>query len=48
LAEQVAREAGVRLVEGLYTGALGPAGSEGETYDGMMRADVRLIVGALR
>ncbi len=48
LAEQVAREAGVRLAEGLYTGALGPAGSAGETYDGMMRADVRLIVGALR
>ena len=48
LAEQVAREAGVRLVEGLYTGALGSLGSEGETYDGMMRADVRLIVGALR
>jgi ABC-type Zn uptake system ZnuABC Zn-binding protein ZnuA len=48
LAEQVAREAGVRLVEGLYTGALGEAGSEGETYEGMMRANVRLIVGAWR
>ena len=47
LAEQVAREAGVRLVEGLYTEALGEVGSEGETYEGMMRSDVRLIVEAL-
>ncbi|HEX6288086.1 MAG TPA: metal ABC transporter substrate-binding protein [Herpetosiphonaceae bacterium] len=48
LAEQVASEAGVKVVTTLYTDALGPAGSEGDTYIKMMRFDVRQIVEALK
>lgn len=47
LLEQVAAEAGVAVVASLYTDALGPVGSEGETYLSMMRFNVATIVGAL-
>jgi ABC-type Zn uptake system ZnuABC Zn-binding protein ZnuA len=48
LLEQVAEEAGVRVVGPLYTDALGPPGSPGDTYIGMMRYNVQLVVEALR
>lgn len=47
LLQQVADEAGVKAVTTLYTDALGPAGSEGETYEKMMRFNVLAIVAAL-
>ncbi|MBM3685318.1 MAG: zinc ABC transporter substrate-binding protein, partial [Actinobacteria bacterium] len=49
-AEVIAREAGCRIVSGedaLYSDALGPAGSPGATYVGMMRHNTRVIVEAL-
>ena len=49
-AETVAREAGVRVVTGqdaLYGDGLGPAGSDGATYLGMMKHNTNTIVGAL-
>jgi ABC-type Zn uptake system ZnuABC Zn-binding protein ZnuA len=49
-AATVAREAGVRVVAGpdaLYGDGLGPAGSDGATYLGMMRHNTDTIVGAL-
>jgi ABC-type Zn uptake system ZnuABC Zn-binding protein ZnuA len=48
LAEQVAAEAGVKVVTTLYTDALGASGSEGDTYIKMMRYDVEQIVEALK
>jgi ABC-type Zn uptake system ZnuABC Zn-binding protein ZnuA len=48
LTEQVAREAGVTVVRTLYTDALGPDGSDGDTYLRMMRANVSAMVEALR
>jgi ABC-type Zn uptake system ZnuABC Zn-binding protein ZnuA len=48
LAQQIAREAGVRVYSTLYADTLGPAGSPGETYVTMMRYDTDLIVAALR
>ncbi|MCC7449495.1 MAG: zinc ABC transporter substrate-binding protein [Anaerolineae bacterium] len=47
LAQEIARQTGVTVVQALYTDALGAAGSPGETYLGMMRANVRAIVEAL-
>jgi ABC-type Zn uptake system ZnuABC Zn-binding protein ZnuA len=47
LLTQVADEAGVKVVASLYTDALGPAGSDGETYLKMMRYNVSTIVTAL-
>jgi manganese/iron transport system substrate-binding protein len=47
LAEQVAQDTGVRLVQ-LYTGSLGGPGSGAETYIDMMRYDVTAIVQALK
>ncbi len=47
LLQQVADEAGVKAVTTLYTDALGPVGSEGETYEKMMRSNVLTIVAAL-
>jgi len=44
----IAAEAGVQLAPTLYTDALGPPGSPGETYDGMMRSNVMTIVDALK
>ncbi len=45
---QVAQEAGVTLAPALYTHGLGPAGSGAETYIGMIRYNVGIIVEALR
>ena len=47
LMASIAAEAGVTLAPTLYTDALGPAGSPGETYEGMMRSNVTTIVDAL-
>jgi ABC-type Zn uptake system ZnuABC Zn-binding protein ZnuA len=47
LAERLAQDTGIRLVF-VYTGSLGEAGSPGNTYLAMMRANVAAIVGALR
>jgi zinc/manganese transport system substrate-binding protein len=46
--QQIARDAGVKVVTELYTDALGPQGSPGETYLKMMRFNVDAIVGALK
>src|SRR5215216_1198673 len=46
-AETIAREAGVKVVEGedaLYGDSLGPAGSDGDTYLKMIRHNTRTIV----
>jgi zinc/manganese transport system substrate-binding protein len=48
LMEQIANEAGVTLAPSLYTDALGPAGSEGDTYLKMMHYNVNVIVEALK
>jgi ABC-type Zn uptake system ZnuABC Zn-binding protein ZnuA len=47
LMESIAAEAGVSLAPPLYTDALGPPGSPGETYMGMMQSNVTTIVDAL-
>jgi zinc/manganese transport system substrate-binding protein/manganese/iron transport system substrate-binding protein len=47
LVRQVAREAGVKVVDDLYGDSLGTPGSAGGTYIGMMREDTRKIVDAL-
>jgi ABC-type Zn uptake system ZnuABC Zn-binding protein ZnuA len=47
LMESIATEAGVALAPPLYTDALGPPGSPGETYIGMMQSNVTTIVDAL-
>ena len=44
LLRQVADEAGVSVVASLYTDALGPPGSDGDTYLKMMRYNVATIV----
>ncbi|HKZ70227.1 MAG TPA: zinc ABC transporter substrate-binding protein [Anaerolineales bacterium] len=44
LLRQVADEAGVAVTASLYTDALGPAGSDGDTYLNMMRYNVQTIV----
>lgn len=46
--ETIAKEAGVKLVPELYTDALGPQGSEGETYIKMMRFNTTTMVTALK
>jgi ABC-type Zn uptake system ZnuABC Zn-binding protein ZnuA len=48
LAEELANEAGVEIVDTLYTDSLGDAGSGGDTYIGLIQTDTRLIVEALR
>lgn len=48
LEEQLAKEAGVKVVSNLYGDNLGAAGSGADTYIGMMETDTRLIVEALR
>lgn len=45
--EQVGRAAGARVAPTLFTDALGPAGSEGATYEKLMRHNVRVMVEAL-
>ena len=47
LAQAVSSEAGVELVR-IYSGSLGAEGSGAETYIGMVRTNVTLIVDALR
>ena len=41
-------EAGVTVVDDLYGDSLGPSGSDGATYVGMMQANTGKIVAALR
>jgi manganese/iron transport system substrate-binding protein len=48
LIREIAREAGVEIGGRLYSDSMGPAGSAGETYIGMMRENVLTIVHALR
>ena len=48
LAEQIAQEAGVKVVTNLYTDSLGAPGSDGDTYIKMMRYDTLTIVNALK
>jgi manganese/iron transport system substrate-binding protein len=48
LEEQLAKEAGVKVVSNLYGDTLGEPGSGADTYIGMMETDTRLIVEALR
>jgi ABC-type Zn uptake system ZnuABC Zn-binding protein ZnuA len=48
LMASIAAEAGVQLAPTLYTDALGPKGSPGETYEAMMRSNVTTIVASLR
>jgi manganese/iron transport system substrate-binding protein len=45
---EIARETGVKIGGELYSDSMGPAGSAGETYIGMMRENVLLIVRALQ
>jgi len=47
LLDQVATEAGVKVIASLYTDALGPPGSEGDTYVKMVRYNVTTVVNAL-
>lgn len=47
LMESMASEAGVALAPTLYTDALGEEGSDGDTYENMIRANVTTIVTAL-
>lgn len=48
IAEQLARDTGVTIVEGLYADSLGPAGSGAETVDGMLLFNARKIAEALK
>lgn len=48
LVNQVAREAGVSVVDDLYGDSLGEASSDGGTYIGMMRSNTEKIAGALK
>jgi ABC-type Zn uptake system ZnuABC Zn-binding protein ZnuA len=45
---KIAEEAGVKIVPTLYTDAIGPAGSPGQDYLGLMRFNVKTIVEALQ
>jgi zinc/manganese transport system substrate-binding protein len=48
LAEQLAHDAGVKVVDTLYGDSLGEPGTPAATYDGMMRYDTDTIVKALK
>ena len=48
LAEQIGRDAGVKVVTDLYGDSLGPPGSDAGTYIGMMVSNARAIAEALR
>jgi zinc/manganese transport system substrate-binding protein/manganese/iron transport system substrate-binding protein len=48
LAEQIANDAGVKVVDTLYGDTLGPPGSPGADYIGMMRFNTDTIVSALK
>ena len=45
---EIAKETGVAIGGELYSDSMGPAGTAGETYIGMMRENVILIVNALK
>ena len=45
---EIARDAGVKIGGHLYSDAMGPRGTAGETYIGMMRENVLTIVAALK
>ena len=45
---EIAKETGVKIGGELYSDSMGPKGSAGETYMGMMRENVLLIVNALK
>lgn len=45
---EIAKETGVKVGGELYSDSMGPEGSAGETYMGMMRENVLLIVNELR
>lgn len=45
---EIAKETGVKIGGELYSDSMGPKGSAGETYIGMMRENTLLIVNALR
>lgn len=45
---EIAKETGVKIGGELYSDSMGPEGSAGETYIGMMRENTLLIVNALR
>ena len=47
LAEQLASEAGITVVDTLYSDSLGEAGSGADTYIGLMQTDTQTIVTAL-
>lgn len=48
LAEQIANDAGAKVVDTLYGDSLGGQGTPGETYIGMMRHNTDAIVSALK
>jgi ABC-type Zn uptake system ZnuABC Zn-binding protein ZnuA len=48
VAQQVAKETGVRVVDNLYGDTLGPPGSDGDTYLRMMIYDATTITNAIR
>jgi zinc/manganese transport system substrate-binding protein len=48
LAETIASESGAKIAPPLYTDALGPIGSSGETFLKAFRYNVKTIVGALK
>lgn len=48
VARELAKDAGVRVVTGLYADSLGPPGSGADTIDGMLLANARMISEALR
>ena len=48
LIQTLSREAGVVVAPPLYTDALGPVNSDGSSYTGMVRHNVKVIVGALK
>jgi ABC-type Zn uptake system ZnuABC Zn-binding protein ZnuA len=48
LMERLAKEAGVKLAPPLFTDALGKPGTEGDTYEKMIRHNVTVIVEALK
>lgn len=48
LAESLAAEAGIVVIDDLYTDTLGEPGSGADTYAGLLRTDTAIIVEALR
>jgi ABC-type Zn uptake system ZnuABC Zn-binding protein ZnuA len=48
LEEELAKQAGVKVIPNLFGDNLGEAGSGADTYVGLMETDTRLIVGGLR